>query len=295
MMKALSGILLVMAASACGLAGAAEPLRVLGLPLGEKLAAPVTQCPRGEVRGALPPLCWAGKVAIDEGAQTGAVRVTPKEPMPQWAAHATVTAWVEQDRTLSRLTVETVGPGNYRTIRNALSARFGRPSGQESAPTPRAVWRPKGLTVFLVCGAHCKVSYRSVTEWSPPSDAAIAALAPGPDRRWRLRVRDLAHRTRIAATVRFTTGAAKESCMAGNWKRLVVETIEARDERFFPLGEALAYTIQRGELVAGRTGICDNYLFMIGKPGKQSIAGAFRVTGLGSSEILGDFDLSIVP
>ena len=143
-------------------------------------------------------------------------------------------------------------------------------------------------------GVKEKTARQPVTEWSPPSDAAIAAQAPPPEQRWRLRVRDPAHRTRIEATVRFTKDAARESCMAGNWKRLVVEAIETRDEQFFPLAQALAYTIENGQLVAGRTGVCDGYLFLVGKPGKQSIAGAFRATGLGSSEQLGDFDLTIV-
>ncbi|MFC5547305.1 hypothetical protein [Massilia aerilata] len=75
----------------------------------------------------------------------------------------------------------------------------------------------------------------------------------------------------------------------------MVEAIEIRDERFFPLAQALAYTIENGQLVAGRTGVCDGCLFLVRKPGKQSIAGAFRATGLGSSEKLGDFDLTIVP
>jgi len=56
-----------------------------------------------------------------------------------------------------------------------------------------------------------------------------------------------------------------------------------------------AYTIESGELVAGRTGICDGYLFLVGKPDKRSIAGSFRATGLGYSEKLGDFDLTVVP
>lgn len=297
MMKALSSALVFMAVCVCGLAGAAERPRVLGLPLGEKLGAPVMQCESGERQRAPSLLCWAGKPSLDGGAQTGTVEVRTGESLPVWAAPATIAARVEPDHTLRELTLETMGQGSYRVIKDALSARFGLPSRQSplSATAPSAAWHTTGLTVTLTCAARCKVGYRAYTAWSPPGDAVIAALAPSPDHRWRLRVRDPAHRIRIAATVRFTTDAAQESCMAGNWKRLVVETIELRDEPFFPLAQALAYTIENGELVAGRTGICDGYLFLVGKPGKQSIAGSFRATGLGSSEKLGDFDLTIVP
>jgi hypothetical protein len=294
MMKALC-VMMFTAACMCGPAGAAEPLRVLGLPLGEKLASPVKQCPASEIHGQAPMLCWTGRVSIDKYVRKGTVRMRTKEPLPHWAAHATISARVERDGTLSGLTVETSGPGGYRAIKDALSAQFDLPASQDalSAPKPQATWNASGLSVKLACAGRCQVHYRSFVEWSPPSDAAIAALAPGPDQRWRLHVRDLTHRTRVAATVRFTKDAAKESCMVGNWKRLVVEAVGIRDEQFFPLAEALAYTIENGELVAGRTGVCDGYLFLGGKPGKQSIAGDFRATGLGYSEKLGDFELTV--
>ena len=109
--------------------------------------------------------------------------------------------------------------------------------------------------------------------------------------RWLLRIVDLKNNVKVEATIRFTAETATESCMGGNWKRVFVETKSAHDEKFFPLAQPIAYTIQRGELIVGRTSICDGYLFLSGKPKKSSISGSYNAVSSGTSNQLGYFSI----
>lgn len=108
---------------------------------------------------------------------------------------------------------------------------------------------------------------------------------------WRLRVMDLQHRVKLDATIRLTREPAAESCMAGKWKRAVVEANTSHDENFFPLTEPLAYHVERGVLVLGRTGICDDYLFLTGKLASPEIRGSFNAVSIGMRTRLGYFSL----
>lgn len=111
------------------------------------------------------------------------------------------------------------------------------------------------------------------------------------DARWRLRVEDLQHKVKIEATIRFSGGDATESCMGGAWKRAVVETKTAHDEKFFPLAEPLAYRLENGAITLGRTTVCDDYLFLSGKSDASTIHGAYEAIGIGSGQKLGYFTL----
>lgn len=112
--------------------------------------------------------------------------------------------------------------------------------------------------------------------------------------RWILHVFDLNHATKVEATIRFTSDTAAESCMAGDWNRVVVETKTVQDEGFFPLAELLAYKLNRGDVTLGRTKICDGYLFLTGKSDDSDIQGAFNAVSIKGSQKLGYFSLTRV-
>lgn len=107
--------------------------------------------------------------------------------------------------------------------------------------------------------------------------------------RWRLRVVNSKHEVKIEATVRFLGEQATESCMGGIWKRVVVETKAAYDEKFFPLAEPLAYQLNGGNLTLGRTAICDGYLFLSGSSDGSTIQGTYDAVSIGAGQKLGYF------
>lgn len=106
---------------------------------------------------------------------------------------------------------------------------------------------------------------------------------------WRLRVMDMDNQVKAEATIRFSNETAK-SCMAGTWKRVLVETTAAQAEDFFPLAGPLAYKLEEGALTLGRTEVCDGYLFLVGKPGGQMVQGTYDAVGWGTKK-LGSFSL----
>jgi hypothetical protein len=106
---------------------------------------------------------------------------------------------------------------------------------------------------------------------------------------WRLRVRDLDNLVEVEATIRFSNETAA-SCMAGAWKRVIVETKAAQAEDFFPLTCPLAYKLEDGTLTLGRTEVCDGYLFLTAKPEGPIIQGAYDAVGWGTRK-LGTFSL----
>lgn len=112
------------------------------------------------------------------------------------------------------------------------------------------------------------------------------------DTRWRLQVMDPNHNVKVDATIRFAGAPAKDSCLGGDWKRVVVEANTVSDERFFPLGGPLAYSTEDGKLTFGRTAVCDNYLLLSGARGPTSMRGSYRGAGLRGGERLGYFSLT---
>ncbi|MYN43581.1 hypothetical protein GTP23_00690 [Pseudoduganella sp. FT93W] len=106
---------------------------------------------------------------------------------------------------------------------------------------------------------------------------------------WRLRVANTDNQIKAEATIRFSNETAR-SCMAGTWKRVLVETKAAQAEEFFPLAGPLAYKLENGALTLGRTEVCDGFLFLSGKAEAQVIHGSYDAIGWGSRK-LGSFSL----
>lgn len=115
--------------------------------------------------------------------------------------------------------------------------------------------------------------------------------AQGLDTRWLLQVENLKHEVKVEATIRFAGEAATESCMAGTWKRMIVEAKSVQDETFFPLTEPLAYKFEGATVTVGRTKICDRYLFLSGKSKESSIDGTYDAVSIDGSRKLGYFTL----
>lgn len=122
-----------------------------------------------------------------------------------------------------------------------------------------------------------------------------ASQAQSLDALWQLRITDLKHTVKVDATIRFTKAAETGSCMVGNWKRIVVVSKVAYDNKFFPLDEPLAYKLESGTLTLGRINVCDGYLFLNGKLKDKNVEGSYYASGMLSSEQLGHFSLKQIP
>jgi hypothetical protein len=119
--------------------------------------------------------------------------------------------------------------------------------------------------------------------------------AKGIDTRWRLRIADLNHEVRVAATIRFAKEIATDSCMSGDWRRIIVEEKFRQDETFFSLTGPLAYELKDGKLAVGRTNVCDEYLFLIGKSASSTINGNYKAVSIEGNSELGHFSLTKIP
>jgi hypothetical protein len=97
---------------------------------------------------------------------------------------------------------------------------------------------------------------------------------------WKFTIQNLERRTIGVLTVRFT-GEKAESCMSGDWKRVVVVEFESTGEPGFPGHEPLAYTVDGGSLIVGRNEICDAYVWLSGDLKADGLTGDYFSLGLG--------------
>lgn len=108
--------------------------------------------------------------------------------------------------------------------------------------------------------------------------------------RWALSIRDLSHKEIVKLTIRFS-GEQGQSCIGGDWKKVVVESAKSSKEDFFPVSDALTYQFNGSDLVIGRNGICDGYLRLSGKFDGKLAKGAYYAFGTSGGPDLGDFSL----
>jgi hypothetical protein len=92
-------------------------------------------------------------------------------------------------------------------------------------------------------------------------------------------------------TIEFTGDSAK-SCMAGDWKQIIVKSHDTSDKSFFPVTEPLSYDFRNGIIVIGRNERCDDYLYLKGAFQDLAAHGEYTSLGLGFSGHLGYFSLS---
>lgn len=143
-----------------------------------------------------------------------------------------------------------------------------------------------------------------VTAWSPLQWIVCAALLlaalPGKaqevslDGQWQMRIFDTDKHRKAEAVLQFSDQAAP-ACMRGKWKRVIVEKQDGADAAFFPLGEALAYKLDRGVLTMGRVAHCGHYLLLSATAAAQDIHGTYKAVSVGRSKQLGLFTLRTPP
>jgi len=120
--------------------------------------------------------------------------------------------------------------------------------------------------------------------------AMTAATAQEANSNWRLRLMGLEHESKAEATLHFT-GEPVRSCMRGKWQRLVVDTDEGSDTRFFPLTEPLAYKLEHGVLTMAQTNTCRRLPLLSAISAGRGIHGTFRIVSVGRSQKVGLFSM----
>ena len=107
---------------------------------------------------------------------------------------------------------------------------------------------------------------------------------------WVVRIENLQHQVVVTMNIVFTNEAA-ESCMSGDWKRVIVKSHQASEKDFFPFNEPLSYELEKGAITIGRNEICDAYLHLKGDLRDSVAEGEYVAFGMLSGERLGYFSL----
>ena len=117
-----------------------------------------------------------------------------------------------------------------------------------------------------------------------------AATAQDVGSSWRLRLEDRERQPQAEATLQFTSEPVR-SCMRGKWQRLVVDSDEGSDTRFFPLTEPLAYKLEHGVLTMAQTNTCRRLPLLSAISAGRGIHGTFRIVSVGRSQKVGLFSM----
>jgi hypothetical protein len=123
---------------------------------------------------------------------------------------------------------------------------------------------------------------------------AIAATAGAQElqKSWILNIENLEHKEVASLTIQFTDETAR-SCMAGNWKRVLVTQSRTNDKNFFPISEPLSYQIKDGKIIIGRNEVCDGYLHLNGEFNSEGSQGKYVEFGIQGGNQLGYFSLKL--
>jgi hypothetical protein len=105
-----------------------------------------------------------------------------------------------------------------------------------------------------------------------------------------LRIENLSHKIITTMSIRFAADRAN-SCMAGDWKRVIVADQTSSDKDFFPISDPLSYEVIGNRIVIGRNEICDGYLQLVGNVSAISASGEYVSVGIGGGKRLGFFSL----
>lgn len=164
-MKAAPYLLSLLLCSA-GDSNAAEPITVLGLPLGGKITPPLKACRD------LPPgkymqqgTCWVYSTAGPKGGRSGELHIPGADSRPAWAAYADFRADVDQNGTLTQFTVISRDANQADEIINSISTRFGPPAHSNSNPPFKwyANWTRPEIGISFLCniGNKCHTRFTS--------------------------------------------------------------------------------------------------------------------------------------
>lgn len=146
---------------------AAEPVTVLGLPLGGQIS-PAKQCPQKRGGTDYRTMCWVhSPVRLSGGTKWGMLGVPGADDRPKWAAYAMFDARVTKAGILESVDVLTTLDNQYEEIRESVAGRFGRPN-RESLPasgSALATWESSDINIRLACtpGSGCKATFEYIS------------------------------------------------------------------------------------------------------------------------------------
>jgi len=150
------------------------------------------------------------------------------------------------------------------------------------------------VATLLICTLVSAIDAAGAQSVLPePNSAATPLVKHDLSGSWTLRIENLSHKVVTTMTIRFA-GEEANSCMSGDWKRVVVANQTSSDEHFFPVVEPLSYEVTGDRIVIGRNEICDAYLQLNGKVNGVAISGEYVRFGLGGGKRLGYFSLTRV-
>lgn len=147
-------------------ATAAEPIVVLGIPIGGTLKVAPKVCPINTDKSKTP--CWIdAPYRHTDGSLLGQLHLPDPASRPKWAAYATFEAQISRQATFEKLSVKAAGTGRLSEIQESITGRFGPPTaGPISSPsTYSATWSKPEIYVKLLCS----INSFCVVEISSPS------------------------------------------------------------------------------------------------------------------------------
>ena len=81
----------------------------------------------------------------------------------------------------------------------------------------------------------------------------------------------------------FFSSEKANSCIGGNWKKLIVKSYKINGKQVFPITEPLSYELDKNKLTIGRNEICDGYLHLSGDLNHSKVIGnyyTFSISGV---------------
>lgn len=110
---------------------------------------------------------------------------------------------------------------------------------------------------------------------------------------WELEITEESNHSQLKAKVRFESTSAN-SCIDGEWKRLIVVSVDEKSDTRFPIEQALSYQYLKDKLVIGRNQLCDSYLHLIGYFKDGLYSGKYIAFGIQHYKVMGSFTLKKV-
>lgn len=157
-------LVLALLSSGLGIA-TAQPVTVLGLPLGGKLKMPLKSCPALKLGAEVPAVCWKSSPHTFDKTGLGDIRVPGADQRPRWAAHGEFNAWIANDGTLRSFDVRTFDHSAFIEIINSITGRFGQSKRESPAgsSTMASEWERPDIYIHLLCAKEigCKTTFTS--------------------------------------------------------------------------------------------------------------------------------------
>jgi len=135
---------------------------VLGVPIGEKLAAPPTVCP--SKKESAKQMCWIGRPAVAPGgSRVGKIHLPAPESRPAWTATQSFMASVTKEGAIEELKLPNVPARDRAMVIRSISKQFGTPrAAGEQGATAWARWAAEGVHVGMACeDERCLVTIRT--------------------------------------------------------------------------------------------------------------------------------------